>query len=90
MCGCAQRCHWSAILTPKEPRKFFQKDTPNMSFLVQKAQMNFFNFYTISIIVSYPRLLGKHVQKVLQKLTLWIVRLSMFEVERKIFFPCAQ
>jgi hypothetical protein len=32
-------------------------------------------FFSLSNIVSYPRLLEEHVQKVSQKLTAWIFRL---------------
>jgi hypothetical protein len=47
-------CHSiTSYLTPKEPRPFFvknqghfsQKDTPNLPFLAQEAQMNFFSLF---------------------------------------------
>jgi hypothetical protein len=35
----------------------------------------FFSFFALSIVGSWPRLLGEHVQKVSKKLTTQIVRL---------------
>jgi hypothetical protein len=59
-----------ANLTP-----FFSKNTPKLSFLAEEVQMNFFNFFfTLSTIGSCPRLLGEHVQNILQNLTALIVR----------------
>jgi hypothetical protein len=37
--------------------------------------MNFFHFFALSTVGSCPKLLGEHVQKVLQKLIVWIVQL---------------
>jgi hypothetical protein len=63
------------ILTPKVPKPFFSK-SPNLPFLAQKVQMNFFFYlFVLSTIGACPRLLGEHVKKVLQKLTAQIVRL---------------
>jgi hypothetical protein len=53
-------------LIPKGSWPFFSKNTPKWSFK---------NFFVISNVGSCPRLLGEHVQKVLQKLTSRIVRL---------------
>jgi hypothetical protein len=50
-------------LIPKGPRPFFLKNTPNLPFLSQEAQMNFFYFFVLSIVGSCPTLLGEHVQK---------------------------
>jgi hypothetical protein len=37
------------ILTPKGPRPFFSKNTPNLPFLAQEAQMKYFLlFFTFS------------------------------------------
>jgi hypothetical protein len=33
------------ILTPKGPRVFFSKNAPNLPFLAQEAQMNFFSLF---------------------------------------------
>jgi hypothetical protein len=63
------------ILTRKGLRPFFSKNTPNLPFLAKEAQTFFKNFFALSTIGSCPRLLRKHVQKVLQKLTARIVRL---------------
>jgi hypothetical protein len=62
-------------LTPKGPRVFFSKNTPNLPFLAQEAQMKFFSLFCTSTVGSCPRLLGEHVQKVLRELSAWIVRL---------------
>jgi hypothetical protein len=63
----------SFVLTRKRPTPFFSKNTPNLPFLAQEAQVNFFYFFALSTVGSCPRLLGKHVQKALQKLTTRIV-----------------
>jgi hypothetical protein len=64
------------LLIPRGPWPFFLKNTPNLPFLAQEAQMKFFlNFFALSTIGSCPKLLGEHVQKVSQKLTTRIVRL---------------
>jgi hypothetical protein len=62
-------------LTLKRPRPFFSKNTPNLPFLTQEAQMIFFDFLALLTVGSCPTLLGEHVQNVLQKLTARIVRL---------------
>jgi hypothetical protein len=54
---------------------FIYKNAPNLPFLAQKAQMNFFHFFSLSTIWSCTRLPGEHVQKVSQHLTARIVRL---------------
>jgi hypothetical protein len=60
-----------ANLTP-----FSSKNTPNLPFLVEEAQINFFNFvFALSTVGSCPRLLGEYVQNISQHLTAWIVRL---------------
>jgi hypothetical protein len=57
-------------------RAHFSQKTPQIChFLAQETQMNFLNFIAHSTIGSCSRLLGEHVQKVLQKLTARIVRL---------------
>jgi hypothetical protein len=62
-------------LTPKGPRLFFSKNTLDLPYQAQEAQMNFLKFFALSTMRSCPRLLGEHVQKVLLKLTARIVRL---------------
>jgi hypothetical protein len=62
-------------LIPKGPKVLFSKNAPNLPFLAQEAQMKFFSLLSLSIIGSCTRLLGEHVQKVLQHLTPQIVRL---------------
>jgi hypothetical protein len=55
---------------------FFSKNSPKLPFLAQEAQIvPFLIFFALSTVGSCPRLLGEHVQKVLQKLTAQIVRL---------------
>jgi hypothetical protein len=54
---------------------FFPENTPKRPFLAQEALLNFFHFFALLTIRSYPRLLEEHVQEVLQKLTARIVRL---------------
>jgi hypothetical protein len=54
---------------------FFSKNAPNLPFLAQEAQMNFFLFFALLTVGSCTRLLGEHVQKVLRHLTARIVRL---------------
>jgi hypothetical protein len=50
--------HFKHFLTPKGLRPFFSKNTPNLSFLAQEAQMNLsFYFFALSTIGSCPRLL---------------------------------
>jgi hypothetical protein len=59
-----------AILTP-----FISKITPKLPFLVEEAQMNFkIIFFVLSTVGSCPRLLGEHVQNILQNLIARIVR----------------
>jgi hypothetical protein len=52
------------MLTPKGPRVFFSKNAPNLPFLAQEVQMNFFHFFVLSTVGSCTRLLGEYVQKV--------------------------
>jgi hypothetical protein len=74
-----QQCMASLLLllflTPKGPSPFFSKNTSKLPFLAQEAQMKFYYIFALSTIGSCPRLLGEHVQKVLQKLTAPMVRL---------------
>jgi hypothetical protein len=47
-------------LTRKGPRPFFSKNTPNLPFLAQEAQMKFFLLFCIG---SCLKLLGEHVKE---------------------------
>jgi hypothetical protein len=54
---------------------FFSKTTSKLPFPDEEAQMNLnFISFALSTIGSCPRLLGEHVQNILQKLTARIVR----------------
>jgi hypothetical protein len=59
-----QCCILHNFLIPKGPRPFFSKNTPNLPFLAQEAQMNFFSLFALSTMKSCPTLLREHVQKV--------------------------
>jgi hypothetical protein len=59
-------------LTPKGQRPFSSKKHLKLPFLAQEAQMKKNYFFSFLTIRSCPRLLGEHVQRVLQKLTAWI------------------
>jgi hypothetical protein len=54
---------------------FFLKKHPKTAIYSLRSPNGFFNFFALSIVGSYHRLLGVHVQKVLQKLAARIVRL---------------
>jgi hypothetical protein len=53
----------------------FSTNIPKLPFLAEEAQMNFLNFFlALSIVGSWPRLLGEYVQNISQNLTTRIVR----------------
>jgi hypothetical protein len=64
----------------------FSKNTPKLPFLVEEAQMNFFNtLFALSTKGSCPRLLGEHLQKNSQNLTARIVRELRLKWKGKLF-----
>jgi hypothetical protein len=77
-----------SFLTPKGLRPFFPKNTPNRPFLAQEALTIFLYFFCGFIVKYCPRLLQEHVQKVSQKLTVWIVRLLRLKWKEKFFSLC--
>jgi hypothetical protein len=77
----------SFYLTPEGPRPFFSKNTPNLPFIAQEAQMKFFvHFCTF----NHPRLLGEYVQFFFAKVDYMDSEIITFEVERKVLFPYAR
>jgi hypothetical protein len=63
------------FLSPKRQRPFSSKNTSNLPFLAQEAQTRNKIKFALLTVRSCLRLLGKHVQKVSKKLSVWIVRL---------------
>jgi hypothetical protein len=58
----------------KDQGVFFSKIAPNLPFLAQEAQMNFFShFFALLAVGSCTRLLGEHMQKASRHLTARIV-----------------
>jgi hypothetical protein len=59
---------------------FSQNSTSKLPFLTQEAQTKKYYFFAFLTTRSYPRLLRKHVQEVLQKLTAWIGKEMLFSL----------
>jgi hypothetical protein len=73
-------------LTPKGLRPFFSKNTPNLPFLAQEAQMNFFKLFALSTVgftLDYKENMCKKFQKS------WLHRLWDYNIwsGKKSFFP---
>jgi hypothetical protein len=67
-------------LTPKGQKPFFSKNIQNCHFELKKPKWKNKIKFAFLTVRSCPRLLGEHVQNVLQKLTTWIGKETFFSL----------
>jgi hypothetical protein len=78
-----------SFLTPKVLKPFFSKKHLKSAISSSRSPNEEKNNFALLIVRICPRLLREHAEKVSQKLTAKIVRLTRLKWKEKFFFPCA-
>jgi hypothetical protein len=69
---------------------FFLKNVPNLPFLAQEAQMNFFSFFRTFNCMILPYTTRRTCANSFVKVDHTDCEIITFDMERKVFFACAQ